>query len=136
MTQLQHVSKEFIHTVWPTVYPFVAGALGYSAGEYTPEQVKMRLVDGDWHLLVFNNEGTIEGGIVVYFDNTPNLRIGFVYAIGGKISPNGNLWGDFETWLRLNGASVVRGAARESVARLWRRSFGFSERYTIVEKQL
>lgn len=136
MTQLQHVDTAYIHTVWPTVYPFIAKALTYSANEYSPEQVKLRLADGSWHLLVFNNDGVIEGGIVVFFENTPNMRIGYVYAIGGKITPNGNLWNDFETWLRLNGASVIRGAARESVARLWRRSFGFSDRYIIVEKQL
>lgn len=136
MTQLQEVPRAYLHSVWPEVYPYIVGALSHSAGEYTPEQLKLRLADGDWHLLVFNGEAGIEGCIVVRFDTLPNERVGFVYAIGGKISPNGNLWPDFEAWLKLNGASVVRGAARESVARLWRRSFGFSDRYIIVEKQL
>jgi len=39
-------------------------------------------------------------------------------------------------YAKQNGATAVRGSARESVARLWRQKYGFESIYITVEKRL
>jgi hypothetical protein len=65
----------------------------------------------------------------------PNDRIAFITTIGGRHITSPDTYSQFATILKQFGATKIQGAARPSVARLWRK-IGFTERYIIVEKQI
>lgn len=130
--QVQQVPIQYIHAAWPKVERFVASALEYSDGEYTPEQAKVFLANGQWALFVaVDDNQEVQGAACVQFNNMPNDRVAFVVAIGGKLISNKDTWAQFTSILKANGATFVEGAARESIARLWTR-YGFKEKYRIV----
>lgn len=129
---VQQVPLQYIHAVWPKVERFIRSALEYSQGEYTAEQAKVFLSNGQWVLVVaVDDNQEIRGAACVQFNNMPNDRVAFVVAIGGKLMTNQDTWGQFTSLLKANGATEVQGAARESIARLWTR-YGFNEKYRIV----
>jgi hypothetical protein len=98
--------------------------------------LKVFLVQGIQSLIIIKNDESIKGAVTVEFINYPNQRVAFITAIGGKMIANKECWEQFENWLRYNGVTHIRGAAYESVARLWRRAFKFENRYVMVEKKL
>ena len=130
--QIQQVPIQYVHAAWPKVERFIASALEYSNGEYTPEQAKVFVAQGQWQLFVaVDSNQEIHGAACVQYNNMPNDRVAFVVAIGGKLMTNQDTWGQFVSILKSNGATYVEGAARESIARLWTR-YGFEEKYRIV----
>lgn len=133
MMVLPIVQKD-IQQVWPRVEAFIASAIDYSQGDYTLEQVKVYLAKGMWQLLVVvDDSSTIRGAIVVEYISRPNDRVAFVVAIGGRAIADKSGFESFCDVLRYNGATKIEGAVRDSVARLWKQKYGFSEKYTIVE---
>jgi len=137
MSQVQVVPSIYIQQLWDKVEKFLSDALVYSGGEYDVEHLKQYLVQGNQTLLIAVDENNvIHGAATVEWGNYPNERIAFITAIGGKMLANKELYSQFEDWIRQNGGTMVRGAARESIARLWRRAFQFEQRYIIVEKKL
>ena len=130
--QIQQVPFQYVHAAWPKVERFIASALEYSDGEYTSEQAKVFVANGQWALFVgVDDNQEVQGAACVQFNNMPNDRVAFVVAIGGKLISNQDTWAQFVTQLKINGATFVEGAARESIARLWTR-YGFKEKYRIV----
>lgn len=129
------IHPSFIQQIWPKVETMIDRALKTGALEYTADQLKVMLVNGQQILLVVESEGTVKGAFTVAFENYPNDRIAFVTSIGGRVSDQ-EAWKQFEEWARAQGCTKVRGAAFESVARLWRQKFGVESRYIIVEKSL
>lgn len=130
--QIQYVPIDYIHQTWPLVEGYISSALEYSHGEYTPEQAKVYLANGQWTLYVaVDDAGTLHGAGAVVFNNRPNDRVAFVIAIGGKMFTSHDTWRQFVGLLKSRGATQVEGAARESIARLWKR-YGFEEKYRIV----
>ena len=130
--QIQYVPVEYIHQTWPLVEGYMASALEYSHGEYTADQAKVYLSNGQWTLYVaVDDAGSLRGAGAVQFNNLPNDRVAFVVAIGGKLFTSQDTWQQFVDLLKARGATRVEGAARESIARLWKR-YGFEEKYRIV----
>ena len=130
--QIQYVPVEYIHQTWPLVEGYMASALEYSHGEYTSDQAKVYLSNGQWTLYVaVDDAGSLRGAGAVQFNNLPNDRVAFVVAIGGKLFTSQDTWQQFVDLLKARGATRVEGAARESIARLWKR-YGFEEKYRIV----
>lgn len=136
MIQVQFVDTNYVHQVWNLVEPFLAKGLVRSGGEYNADQLKVFLVSGAQKLLIAVEDNVINGAAAIEFINYPNERVAFVTSIGGKMIANKEVWEQFESWCRHNGATMVRGAAFESVARLWKKAFGVEQRYVIVEKKL
>ena len=137
MKRIEVVPANYVYHVWDKVEPFITMGLANSGNEYTAEHIKVYLTRGEQVLvIVIDDEQTIHGAVVIEFTNFPNERVAFVTSVGGKMMTDKVLWAQFEDWLRQTGATVVRGAAYESVARLWRRAFGTETRYVIVEKKL
>lgn len=134
--KVQYVEPKYLHYVWKDVEPFLAKAMEHSGGEYDLQQLKVFLVQGLQSLLIAIDDNGIKGAATIEFINYPNERVAFITAIGGKMIANKDVWKQFEDWLAASGATLVRGAAFESVARLWRRAFGFENRYVMVEKRL
>ena len=124
------------HQAWPLVEGFLAEALKWGEDDYTAEQAKVMLANGQWTLIVaVDEENTIHGAAAISFNNMPNDRIAFVVAIGGKLISSQDTYAQFTALLKAHGATKIQGAARESIARLWTR-YGFKERYRIVEAKI
>jgi len=131
--QLRPVEPQFIAQAWPMVEKYIADALQYGGDDYTLDQVKVYLAGNQWVLLVaVDEEGVIHGAATVSFINYPNDRIAFITFIGGHLVSSKESVAQLKAILKGFGATKIQGAARESIARLWRR-FGFEERYRIVE---
>ena len=80
-------------------------------------------------------EGTeIVGAVEFMYNNSPNDRIFYINAIGGKTTKEHTE--QMFNFAKANGCTSVRGCARESVARLWRQKYDFESIYIMVEKRL
>lgn len=129
------VPKEHINQLWSQVSGYLNDALQFSDGDYNIEQAKVYLSQGLWQLLVVHDDNKIHGAIAVVYQNYPNDRVAFIVAIGGKWISDKESYKNFCEVLKTNGATKIQGAARESVARLWKR-LGFKNKYIIVENKL
>jgi hypothetical protein len=135
--QVQYINPMYVHQVWHLVEKYLEKGLARSGGEYNVDQLKVFLVSGDQQLLVaVDDNGDVCGAAAVQFINYPNDRVAFITSVGGKMIANLEVWQQFEEWCKQSGATMVRGAAFESVARLWKKAFGVEQRYVIVEKKL
>jgi hypothetical protein len=133
---IQPVFTAAFHQTWPLVESFLAEALKWGEDDYTAEQAKVMLANGQWMLVVaVDEENTIHGAAAINFISMPNDRIAFVIAIGGKLISSQDTYAQFTALLKAHGATKIQGAARESIARLWTR-YGFKERYRIVEAKI
>lgn len=135
MINLYAVPVTHMQQTWPQVELMLGKAMEHSGGEYNLEQLKVMLVEGKQILLVTANEAMkIKCSFTIEWINYPNDRVAFITAIGGKTCKEG--WNQFIEWVKANGGTKIQGAAYESVARLWKRVYGFENRYIIVEKKL
>ena len=133
---VQLVPLSLIHTTWPLVEKFIEDALQWGEDDYTIEQVKVYITKGDWMLLVaVDEDGLIHGAAAVNIYNMPNARIAFVVAIGGRLISSDETYAQLCSLVKSFGATKIRGVARESIAKLWKR-YGFEERYILVEAKL
>jgi len=130
------VQLQNVHQVWPLVEKYIIDALQYGGDDYTLDQVKVFLANGQWILLVAADEqNVIHGAATVNFINYPNDRVAFITFIGGKLISNKDTFAQLKTVLNGFGATKIQGAAREAIARLWSR-YGFEKRYIIVEAKI
>lgn len=134
--KIQYVALEWVNYTWGKVEGFLADALAHSGGDYTVEHAKVFVTQGKWALIVaVDDSGDIQGAATVEFFNRPNDRVAFITAIGGRLVSSADTFEQLKTYARSMGASTIEGAARESIARLWRR-YGFEEKYRIVGVKL
>lgn len=125
-----------VHQTWPLVEELFAKANKYDSGDYTLEQIKASLADGNWLLLVSTDEeNNIHGAASVSLYNMPNYRVGFITAMAGKAIVNEDVYGQVCAILKAHGATRVQCAARESAARLYKQ-VGMKERHIIMETKL
>ena len=133
---VQLIPLSLIHQVWPLVENYLEEALKWGEDDYTIEQAKVYIAKGDWMLLVaVDEQNVIHGAAAVNLYNMPNYRVAFVVAIGGKLISSNETYKQLCELLKSFGATRIRGVARESIARLWKR-YGFEERYILVEAKL
>jgi hypothetical protein len=135
--KVQPVSTQIVNQIWHKVEPFIKIAEEkFGGSEYTTEQIKVYLVTGQMMLLVVTDENSkIHGAVTVSFINYPNDRVAFVTSIGGKLITNPETFAQMAEVFKANGATKIQGAAKEAVARLWKR-FGFEEKAILVEVKL
>lgn len=132
---IQHVPVEWVNRVWPTVAPFIADAFSKSNGDYTVEYAQAMVLNGNWLLLVATDGTDIHGAATVVMYNRPKDRVAFITAIGGRLITSADTFLQLKALLAGFGATVLEGAAREAVARLWKR-YGFEEKSRIVGVKL
>ena len=136
MITVKSVPLEWVNRVWIDVEKYVESAIKHSKGDYTTQQVKAFVTSGQWSLLVAVEGETVIGCATISFYNRPNDRVALVTAIGGRMIANTDTFKQLKIFAESNGATVIEGAARESIARLWRQKFGFAPKYQIVELRL
>ena len=129
------VPTEHIQQTWDKVEIMLDRAMAHSGGEYDLDQLKVLLTQGRQVLCVGTEKDlAIKCAMTIEWINYPNDRVAFITAIGGKTDKQG--FSEFEQWVKANGGTKIQGAAFEAVARLWKRAYGFENRYIIVEKQI
>lgn len=133
--KIQYVPIEWVNQTWPRVEKFVAAALEHAQGDYTIDQVKALVTQGTWMLLVAVDGSEIKGAATINFYNRPNDRVGFISTIGGRLISNPDTFDQLKAFALSQGATVIEGAARESIAKLWTR-YGFTEKHRIVGVKL
>lgn len=118
--QVKYVPLDMVHRVWDVVVPFIEASNKYSSGELSTEEVKVRICDGTWTLIVaVDQEDRVHGAAVVHFFNRTDNRVAYVTCIGGRLLANTATFSQFCDLLRSYGASCLEGAARKSLTRLW-----------------
>lgn len=130
--KIQHVPVQYAAQTWGLVRDFLAESQQYAQGDYTLDQIQMYVCTGQWLLLVAtDDEQKIHGAMTVEFLNKPTKRVAFVTGTGGKFIINDGTFKQLEDICRMNGATAIECAARDSVAKLLAR-FGFEEKYRIL----
>jgi hypothetical protein len=129
--KIQHVPVEWVPAVWDRVKAFIASALEHSKGEYSVEHAQAYVTSGQWVLLIATEGEEIFGAATISFFNRPNDRVAFITAIGGKLVSSQDTFTQLKVILAALGATAIEGAAREAIARLWKR-YGFEEKYRIL----
>lgn len=126
----------YLHQHWEEIAKYLNPALELSGvEEFTLDQLKVYILNGNWTLFVVVEDGKLCGAVVVAFSNYPNHRVAFVVAIGGKFISSRETFEKFKVTLKNMGATKIQGGARESVARLWNR-LGFKHKQILVEYKL
>ena len=135
--KVQPVPVQLVNQIWSKVEPFIKSAEEkFGESEYTTDQIKVYLVTGQMMLLVATDDNSeIQGAATVSFINYPNDRVAFVTSIGGKLVTSPETFAQMSEVFKANGATKIQGAAKEAVARLWKR-FGFEEKAILVEVKL
>lgn len=134
--QLLHVAPHQMDQAWRDGAFLLGDACIKSAGEVTADQLKMRLARGELTLLCGSEDGNPVAWAAVTFEQYPNLRALFVYAIWASGHTSAEAFELLAKYGKEGGASVIRGACDEAIARLWARKFGFTQAYQIMEKSL
>lgn len=133
--KIELVPLAWVHQVWPKIESFLADGLSWGGDDYTLDQAKANISAGHWMLVVAVDDEEIKGASAINIFNMPNDRVAFVVAIGGRLISGPDTYAQFCGLLKGFGATKIQGAARESIARLWKR-YGFKERYVIVEAKI
>ena len=133
---VQPVNVQYVHQTWSLVEELLVKANKYDTGDYTIDQIKSFLANGNWALLVATDEeNVIHGVAAISFYNMPNYRVGFITAMAGKAIVNEDVYGQVCAFIKTNGATRVQCAARESAAKLYKQ-VGMQERHVIMETKL
>lgn len=129
---VRHVPTDFLAVVMPKAESFIADGLAYS--DYNVEHAKVCLADGKWTLFVATDEdGDVVGAYTVTFQNEPNDRVAFIISAAGN-GLGQELFPQLEQMFVQMGVTKVKALARESAARLYKRS-GFVEKSVLLEKK-
>lgn len=133
---VQLVDVTQVHQTWKLVEKLFARATKRDSEDYTLDQIKGLLANGSWVLLVATDEeNTIHGAASISFYNMPNYRVGFITAMAGKAIVNEDVYKQVCNFIKLNGATRVQCAAKESAAKLYKK-VGMEERHIIMETKL
>ena len=132
------IHNNYVNQTWPYIEHFIQSALDKSdsSGDYSIDNIKLRVVENEWQLMIaVDDDEKVHGALVISYFNRPTGRVAFIVAIGGKCIANRDVWSQFENILKLNGATHLEGSGRESILRLWRR-FGMTQKYVVTGKIL
>jgi len=87
---LAQVPPDEIWRWWPRVVPSIADAIGHSSGEFTLGEVKRRLENEVWRLLILTEPGRLTAwaclGVVLNDDDSKTL---WCYLAGGENAAHG-----------------------------------------------
>jgi len=124
-----------VHQTWPLVEQYFAAVEPHTKGDYTLEQIKLKLGVGDWWLLTVTEGETIIGSLSMFYQNRPNDRVAFITCLAGEGMTTDDNWAQLKDICKKDGATLIEAAMRPSTFRLWSR-LGFEEKYLIAEVKL
>jgi hypothetical protein len=124
-----------VQRFWHLAEPLLQKALDKGNGEFTAEQLKLLVTQGQQQLLLVMKEDKCYVALTVQFINYPNDRVAYITYIGGKNTKEG--MEQFKQWAKLQGCTKVQGSTKfESITKLWNRLYGFNKKYVLMELDL
>ena len=115
------IPVDHIIGAWHLVEEHLEKSVAQSKGDVSLDEIKIRLLDGQWLLyLVTDETEDVLGCYVVQMYNRINARVAFIVAIAGSVVKK-ELFIQMIVCLKELGATVIEGDVRPSVARLLNR---------------
>ena len=137
MRQINIVAPDFINQYWSKIEPFFESSFKFSTDDYSVDQIKFLLVNGQQICLVaVNEDGSIIGASAVSISNYPNHRVLHITSMGGRALVEDDLIQQFEAWARSQGVTKIRAFAQDAQTRLYRMKMGFESVANVVEKNI
>jgi hypothetical protein len=124
-----------VHQTWPLVEKYFAAVEPHTKGDYTLDQIRMKLGVGDWWLVTFTEGKSIIGAMSMFYENRANARVAFITCLAGEGITTDENWAQLKDICKKDGATMIEAAMRPSTFRLWSR-LGFGEKYLIAEVKL
>jgi hypothetical protein len=124
-----------VQRFWHLAEPLLQKALDKGNGEFTADQLKLLVTQGQQQLLLVMKDEICYVALTVQFINFPNDRVAYITYIGGKNTKAG--MEQFKQWAREQGCTAIQGSTKfESITKLWNRLYGFNKKYVLMELQL
>jgi len=137
MRQINIVAPDFINQYWNKIEPFFESSFKFSTDDYSVDQIKFLLVNGQQICLVaVEDDGSIIGASAVSISNYPNHRVLHITSMGGRALVEDDLIQQFEAWARSQGVTKIRAFAQDAQARLYKMKMGFQSVAHVVEKNI
>ena len=137
MRQINIVAPDFINQYWNKIEPFFESSFKFSTDDYSVDQIKFLLVNGQQICLVaVDEDGSIIGASAVSISNYPNHRVLHITSMGGRALVEDDLIQQFEAWARSQGVTKIRAFAQDAQTRLYRMKMGFESVAHVVEKNI
>lgn len=137
MRQINIVAPDFINQYWNKIEPFFESSFKFSTDDYSVDQIKFLLVNGQQICLVaVEDDGSIIGASAVSISNYPNHRVLHITSMGGRALVEPDLIQQFEAWARSQGVTKIRAFAQDAQARLYKMKMGFQSVAHVVEKNI
>ena len=137
MRQINIVAPDFINQYWNKIEPFFDSSFKFSTDDYSVDQIKFLLVNGQQICLVaVEDDGNIIGASAVSISNYPNHRVLHITSMGGRALVEDDLIQQFEAWARSQGVTKIRAFAQDAQARLYKMKMGFESVAHVVEKNI
>ena len=133
--KLYVVPTNQVQRFWYLAEPLLQKALDKGNNEYTADQLKLLVTQGQQQLLLVMKEDKCYVAVTVQFINYPNDRVAYITYIGGKNTRAG--FEQFKQWAKEQGCTAIQGSTKyESIARLWNRLYGYEKKYQLMELKI
>ena len=133
--KLYVVPTNQVQRFWYLAEPLLQKALDKGNNEFTADQLKLLVTQGQQQLLLVMKEDKCYVALTVQWINYPNDRVAYITYIGGKNTKAG--FEQFKQWVKHNGGTEIQGSNKfESIARLWNKLYGYEKKYQLMELKL
>lgn len=133
--KLYVVPTNQVQRFWYLAEPLLQKALDKGNNEFTADQLKLLVTQGQQQLLLVMKEDKCYVAVTVQFINYPNDRVAYITYIGGKNTRAG--FEQFKQWAKEQGCTAIQGSTKyESIARLWNRLYGYEKKYQLMELKI
>ena len=133
--KLYVVPTNQVQRFWYLAEPLLQKALDKGNNEFTADQLKLLVTQGQQQLLLVMKEDKCYVAVTVQFINYPNDRVAYITYIGGKNTKAG--FEQFKQWAKEQGCTAIQGSTKyESIAKLWNRLYGYQKKYQLMELKL
>jgi single-stranded DNA-specific DHH superfamily exonuclease len=131
------VPPDHIHAIWDKVEVFINRSVNESWGDVETQEIKTRCLSGEYLTVVVVDDESmmVLGVVIVYLMNRINDKVAMIVAIGGKGIVKRESHDVFRELLKTHGATVIEGAARPSLAKLYNR-LGYSNKAIVTQFKL
>ena len=134
-SELLVVPVQLVHQNWHLAGDLLQKAIDKGDGEFELNDLQSACSRGEQQLLLIMVDGKCVCAFTTIQYNFPRHRQMYMSYIGGKQTKEG--WEQFKQWTLNQGCDRISGSATsESIARLWKRQFGFESKYITVELKL
>lgn len=132
---LQIVHSNYINVIWDKVKDKIQKAIDVSNNEYSLDQVKLLLIQGQQTLLTFITDNNIDLVGIIQWSDVGNDRICYISYCSGIIGPEN--YKEFVEFVKENGGTCIQcGTSKQSLIRLYKSRYKFKEKFTVLEQKI